>query len=81
MLSRDEVLRRLKVVRHSSYADRINRKSLTMSEIARATGIARGYLHEVASEKTPIGPTTKAKLSDFFECQENGRVKADPRHR
>jgi hypothetical protein len=79
MLPRDEVLKRLKLVRHSSYADRINGKSITMSEIARQTGIARGYLHEIASEKTPIGPTVRAKLSEFFDCQENGCGRTDVR--
>jgi transcriptional regulator with XRE-family HTH domain len=64
----EEILRPLKAVRHSSYADRIRKRSLTMSDVARETGISRETLHKIASGKLPIGPSTRAALRTYFEC-------------
>jgi hypothetical protein len=71
MLPRDEVLRRLKLVRHSSYDDRVRNIAPTISDIARSIGVSREHLHQISSGKTPLGPCTRAKLSDYFEGCEN----------
>jgi hypothetical protein len=71
MLPRDEILRRLKLVRHSSYADRIRKRSLTITELAQSVGCSREYLHQIISGKASIGPQTRAALSDYFECEQN----------
>ena len=71
MLSQQDTLHRLKMIRHSSRADRIRRRSLTISDLARATGVPREYLHRIASDKAPLAPKAHAKLSGYFECEEN----------
>jgi hypothetical protein len=80
-LSSDDVLRKLKLIRHGSRADRVTGKSLTISDIARETGISRVHLHQIACETVPIGPKTRAALSDFFECMKNDGEKDASRRR
>ena len=76
MLSKQDTLRRLQTIRHSSAADRIRKRSITFTDVAKATSIPRQYLHEIASEKVPLADKAHAKLSDFFECQEMDEVRS-----
>lgn len=66
-----DILRQLKAIRHSSSADRIRRRSRTISDVARETGIARETLQKTASGQLPIGPRTRTALRTYFECDEN----------
>jgi transcriptional regulator with XRE-family HTH domain len=75
----EEILRALKTIRHSSYPDRVRKRSLTMSGLARATGITRENLHNIASGKTSIGPKTRTALREYFGCEVEGGERPDPR--
>jgi hypothetical protein len=76
----EDLLRRLKEVRHSSQADRIRRRRLNMSDIARETGISRENLQKIAVGQSTIGPKTRTALRHYFMCEETSGEKGDPRH-
>jgi transcriptional regulator with XRE-family HTH domain len=75
----EDLLRRLKEVRHSSQADRIRRRRLTMSDIARETGISRENLQNIAGGISKIGPKTRTALRQYFECASKADVRFHPR--
>ena len=75
----EDLIRQLKAVRHSSRGERSHRRSLTMSGIARETGITRESLHNIASGKTSIGPKTRTALREYFACEASGGERRDPR--
>lgn len=74
----EEIIRPLKAIRHGSPADRIRRRTVTLSDVARETGITRGTLHKIASGELPIGPKTRSALRTYFECIEDGSGGTDP---
>ena len=75
----EDIIRPLKEIRHSSAADRIRKRSLTMSDVARSTGISRETLQKIASGQLPIGPKTRTALRTYFECDESHSGGTDPR--
>jgi transcriptional regulator with XRE-family HTH domain len=67
----EEIIRPLKAIRHSSRGDRVRRRSLTMADVARETGISRETLQKIASGQLTIGPSTRTALRTYFECDED----------
>jgi transcriptional regulator with XRE-family HTH domain len=67
----EEIIRPLKAIRHSSRGDRVRRRSLTMADVARETGISRETLQKIASGQLPLGPSTRAAVRSYFKCDED----------
>ena len=76
----EEITRCLATVRHSPRADRARRRCLTMSDIARETGITREMLHLIATGKRLIGTKTRPALRHYFACEQSDGVRPDPCH-
>jgi hypothetical protein len=72
----EELTRRLATVRHTPRADRASRRSLTLSTIARETGITREMLHMIATGKRQIGTKTRTALREYFACEQSSGVKS-----
>jgi hypothetical protein len=67
----EEILRRLRVVRHSNWADRIRGRTISIAGIARETGMNRTYLHAIIAGMTKMGPNARRSLAQFFMCRES----------
>jgi hypothetical protein len=67
-LSEEEIRHQLKLVRHSSAAERYGRKATSFNSIAKATDISREYLYRVARGE-PIGSRARRELSRLFSCE------------
>jgi hypothetical protein len=79
MLSEETVLRRLRAIKQSSQADRINGRILTMATIARRANLNRTFLHGLLNGQHKLGPTARQRLSDVFKCIDNPRIRpVDP---
>ena len=63
MLSDDEILRRLKTIRHSPSFERNARRATSMNGIATASGLSREYLHRLANGSERLGPRAREALS------------------
>jgi hypothetical protein len=68
MLSDEEIVRRLRVIKHSSQTDRRRQRGETMLGLAKSTGIARSYLHRIADKSLNMGPRTRGRLQAAFGC-------------
>lgn len=68
-LSDEEIIRRLRVIRHSSRSARYGRHILSMNAIAVAAGLARERLHRVVNGE-PIGRKYRTELSRVLTCDE-----------
>jgi hypothetical protein len=72
----EDLTRQLKAIRHSSRGDRSHKRSLSMSAVARETGISRETLQKIASGQLPIGPSTRTALRTYFACDEDHSERA-----
>jgi DNA-binding phage protein len=69
MLSDQEIVRRLKIIRFSPRAEREARRALSMNAIAKQTGLARDTLYAVSTTGR-LAPLTKQRLASFFNVSE-----------
>lgn len=75
MLSDEEIIRRLKLVRHSSRVERNARRILSMNRIAEQTGLSRKHLYALCNGTDPITPNVRRRLSDIMTCYEEEGVR------
>jgi hypothetical protein len=76
----DDILRRLREVRYSSKDDRLKKRALSFSDIARDTGISRDHLERIANDRMNIGPKTRTALRQYFvsDCKDGVRFHRHP---
>lgn len=67
MLSDDEILRRLKAVRHSPVTERLARRSVSVRQIAGDAKVAREHLYRIIRGERPITADLRDKLSHVLE--------------
>lgn len=77
MLSDEEIIRCLKLVRHSSIRERQGRRLLSMSRVAREAGLNRTYVLAIVAGTKPLTPFAKRKLSPVLTCLHRERVRAE----
>ena len=63
LLSREEILRRLRTIRFSSRRERLARRALSLNHVAVEAGLTREYLHMLASGKRRIGSGAQTAIS------------------
>jgi hypothetical protein len=66
MLSDAEIIRRLRIIRHSSTFERNARRAPSINGTANAAGVSREYLHQIINGK-PIGRYARPKLSRVLD--------------
>ena len=71
ILTDDEIVRRLKLIRYSPAAARLGRKATSINALAKAAGLTREHLHRVANG-LPIGPRTRQELSRVLSREQLG---------
>jgi hypothetical protein len=76
MLSDEEIVRRLRIIRHSPQADRYARRATSMNGIAQAADVAREYLYSIVNGE-PFGQRTRLALSRILTCEDMTRVRTD----
>jgi hypothetical protein len=70
MLSDEEIIRRLKEVRHSSISDRVAGRSTSIAEIARCSGVTNMHIYCIINGTYQIGPKSREGLSRaLLECK------------
>lgn len=78
MLPSEEIVRRLRIVRRSSKADRAAARITTMNAISKASGICRMHLYRIANGELP-GPRARSELSRVFGCNDLEGVRSSGR--
>ena len=68
MLPDDEILRRIRIIRHSSKHLRNARKAPSINGLATAANIARCHLHDLEAGRRNLGPVSRAALSQALTC-------------
>jgi hypothetical protein len=66
-MSDEEIVRRLKVIRHSPDSLRNGRKIPSINGIATAVGLSRDYIYKIASGLRTPGPNAAAALSSVLK--------------
>jgi hypothetical protein len=59
----EDILRRLRTIRHSSKHERNARRALSINAVATASGLCREYLHRLANGSERLGPRSRRELS------------------
>ncbi len=68
MLSDAEIVRRLRIIRHSPQHLRNARKAPSINGLATAANLARCHLHDLAAGRRNLGSLSRAALSQALTC-------------
>ncbi len=74
MLPVAEIVRRLRIIRHSPQAERYARRIPSMNGVATAAGLSREFIHKIAEGTRVPSPRAAAALSDALTCGQNEGV-------
>jgi transcriptional regulator with XRE-family HTH domain len=81
-----EVVRQLKIIRYSSQHERNARRAPSIHGIAKAAGLSRGYVNQIANGERKPGPHAQEMLSLALTCKQGfgernagRRPETDPR--
>lgn len=78
MLSDEEIVRQLTVIRHSSRAARYGRHIASINGIAVAASVSTEYLYRIIRGER-IGPHARVKLSQALSCEQIASVRSPGR--
>lgn len=81
MLSDAEILRRLRIIRHSPQHLRNARKAPSINGLATAANLARCHLHDLEAGRRNLGPVSRTSLSQALTCLQNEGVRSPGRPR
>ena len=75
-LTKAEIVRRLRIIRHSSRTERYARRAPSMNGIALAAGLSREFIHKIAEGTRLPSPRAVDALSRALTCGQNDRAKS-----
>jgi hypothetical protein len=78
MLSDDEILRRLREVRHSPQASRNARQAVSINGIANAANLSRCHVHDLQAGRRALGPISRLALSEALTSLQSTGSRSQP---
>ena len=69
MLSDAEIVRRLRIIKHSPQHDRCARRTPSLNAIANAVSITRMQIYRII-RGDPLGPRSRSELNRVMTCNE-----------
>ena len=76
MLSKAEIVQRLRIIRHSPRRERNARRAVSMNGTATAAGISREHLHRIVNGTRSPSLQLQAELSRVLTCDQNERARS-----